>query len=186
MLDGVTLNFNGSKIIIHLSGNKRGLLVGNSNTLNNLDVEIGSTSSGANGNYHCPILIGDSLTGVGKRDIKIYNVVVKSNRLNANLIGIFGNSHDITLDGVDVSDNLVAGRGIMIHWGNISNYLARTTHPCNIFIKNITGNNLAYKAVVFISGAHNIAVENVNGSGVMVYAGDYVLNMLTFSLNILQ
>jgi hypothetical protein len=180
---GTRILANGSKLNFHLSGNKRTLVM-NDNTafldgeVNVIEVEA---ATGA-GQYQCPILIGDYGVGTGYSNILIENVSISSQRSNANGIFITGDSHNVTINNLKVPSSATLGRPILIHWGGASNPTAGTFHPHNITISNVIMGKMTNTSIdgaaIFVSGAHNILVKNVEAEEVFrslftVFAGDY-------------
>lgn len=182
------LNLNGGGLKFVVSGSIKCLdMRSNSEVFNGTIENAGSAPSG-DGSYQCPVLVGDYGVGTGYSNVVIRDLTVISNRANGNGIMITGNSHNIKIDNIVFPSSAYIGRCILAHWGNDptpGTPPATTYHPFNINISNIKTGTLSYapvgtnadNAVVFISGAYNIFVDNVVSDScyqaARYYAGDY-------------
>jgi hypothetical protein len=141
------------------------------------------------GNFECPVIVGDYASGDGYSNIILEFLTIKTDSPNGNGIFITGDSDQITIRNIKFPDSNQMGRAILVHWGgadSISTSNPETTHPHNITIDNIKIGimslitNDADDAGIFLSGAYNVTVTNVQAkelywkNGLLaVYAGDY-------------
>jgi hypothetical protein len=190
--DSVEIDLNGSTINFACVGAKRLLAIDGSNvsvsngTVNNI---VGST--GQEGTYQTPIVVGQYTVLTGVSNVVLENLTISTVLAQGNGIAIFGDSHDITVQNITFPDSDRIGIPILAHWsfdgGPTEPYLGYTTHPHNITINNIRCGDLTYDAgvgtfgtsVVFLSAVYNVDVSNVyvksipHGKIVTVYAGDW-------------
>lgn len=180
---GCRLEGNGSILNMTIATADYGLIVKDNATVNNLTVNVlVSTSATGSAQNQCPIIIGDYGSGVGCSNISLNNLTLSNQRQDGDGIIILGSSTNISITNITFPDSSVMAIPILIHWGGANNPSSGTTHPYGINIKNVkagrmTGTSLA-QAIVYISGAYDISVENVDvvetqRSVVSVFAGDY-------------
>jgi hypothetical protein len=190
--DSVEIELNGSTLNFACVGAKRLLAVDGSNvqirngTVNNT---VGST--GFEGTYQTPIVVGQYTVLAGVSNVILENLTVSTVLPQGNGFAIFGDSHDITIQNITFPDSDKIGIPVLAHWsfdgGATGPYLGDTTHPHNITINNIRCGDLTYDAgagvfgtsVVFLSAVYNVNVSNIyvksipHGKIVTVYAGDW-------------
>jgi hypothetical protein len=176
MGNGATLNFN-------LSGNTLALVMNDNCSAFDLTANvIEVTAATGGGQNQCPIVIGDYGIGTGYSNLKMENITVHTQRSNGNGIFITGDSHNIEITNLTIPNSVTMGRPILVHWGGADSPSTGTTHPYNINIKNVKigAQTLASseQAAIFISGAYNINVDNVEidetyRSAFTIFSGDY-------------
>lgn len=141
--------------------------------------------SQTNGEYGNPICIGEyDSVGVDISGTRILNINFKHDRTENGTIAIFGQAHDILIDGC-TADTLASGALVLAHWGRPPNTSLApsgtnyTTHPYNLTIRNCTVRRMTTGAseMISLSGAYNVKVSNcrlTNGkSFTQVYCGDF-------------
>lgn len=171
---GVKIDLNGATLDLRPSGDFEGVQMRSNTALQNGAVALtGSGLVGTGGNLHTPIVIGQFTSNIGYENVVVRNLSVDGNRTNGNGICIFGDSHNIEIDNITFPTSAVMGRCIMAHWASDGVAPpALTTHPYNFSITNIRAGdmtqNSADQAIVFISGCHNYAVENIFATRVKV------------------
>jgi hypothetical protein len=177
------LNLNGVNLRFELNGAVKCLDLRGNNIVENGSIENNSINPVSSGDFQCPIIIGNYAVGTGYDSIALRELIIKTNRPNGNGIMITGDSHNIHIENVIFPASVDIGRPILIHWGGATVPAAGTTHPYNITINNIkcddaTGMPTADGAVIFLSAVYNVVVKNIfanniSGSGMYIYAGDY-------------
>lgn len=184
VLDDVSFDGEGATIRLILDGDHEGVQLRNDTELCNVHVTvIGSNLLGSGGQWHSPIVIGQTTGNVGYSDIIVRNVTLESDRPDANGVTLVGDSHNVLFENVDFPTSATLGRGMVVHWsGDGVNPPARTLHPHNITIRNITAGaltaNTADASLIYLSAVWNVLVENVHcdeiyGSFVRHTIGDY-------------
>lgn len=160
--------------------------------LRNVDIEpIGSMTVAPNtGDSRMPVVVGvydaHSPTEFCE-NITIENVKVIGGFDAMNGIAVFGRSNNICIVNPSIEGTVApasAGIGILAHWSadNISAPTV-TYHPRNISIVNprfrkcALGASAEQASIIFLSGAFNVVVDNVDAddvnTGVYVYPGDF-------------
>lgn len=187
--DNTTLDLNGSTVWFYGNiPNAKGFnIVGDNVTIKNGKIYWTSLAgySQTNGEYGDPISIGEyDSVGTDISGARILNINFKHDRNDNGTIAIFGQAHDILIDGCS-ADSLNSGALVLAHWGrppsiasapSSTNY---TTHPYNITIRNCTVNRhvVVNSEMISLSGAYNVKVENCRlnygKSFTQVYCGDF-------------
>lgn len=172
----------GNGATVNFRTNTECFLMNDNTTIEDMTInQFGQIAGGDNGQMQCPIVVGEYFTTVGRKNVKISNLIINTERINGNGILITSDSSNIIIENVNFPNNLNIGRPILIHWGNYNDRENLTTHPHNIIINNVTveGLNLTARecSALFISGAYNIEVnnlivENTKSNGVFIYPGD--------------
>jgi hypothetical protein len=129
-------------------------------------------SSGGDGRYHVPITIGsiDGAYGSGKFNCHIENVNVQQLNTEKANIGIFGDSHNITLKNIIIEPSTTSALGILVHWSaeNDIQDIGTVSHGYNILIDGVKSKGLkpstkpSEGGVVFLSGCYNVDVKNID------------------------
>ena len=179
-----SINLNGCTLKFTLTGAVEALSMRDNTEIYNGTIEVAGSSPSGAGNFQCPIVVGDFADGDGYENISIHDLEIKSNRSDGNGMFITGNSNNIDIYNITYPASTTMGRNILIHWGNVNGAVGgtQTDHPHNITLDNIevidqTGMPTNDGAVIFISGAYDVKVSNIDGhnitTGVICYAGDY-------------
>jgi polygalacturonase len=190
--NSVEIELNGSTLNFACVGAKRLLAVDGSNVqVRNGTISNTVGSTGFEGTYQTPIVVGQYTVLAGVSNVVLENLTISTVLAQGNGIAIFGDSHDITIQNITYPDSDKIGIPVLAHWsfdgGPTGPYLGETTHPHNITIDNIRCGDLTYDAgggtfgtsVVFLSAVYNINVSNVyvksipHGKICTVYAGDW-------------
>lgn len=186
--DGTTLNMNGATINFACVGAKRNLAVGSNCRVHNGTINNVVGSSGFEGTYQTPVVIGSYTALAGERNVVIENLTINTALAQGNGIGIFGDSADILVQNITFPDSNKIGIPVLAHWSFTEGASPMvTSHPRNLTILNIDCGDLTYgtsanyfgNSVVFISACYNVSVDNIraksfpHGKLVTVYAGDW-------------
>lgn len=195
-VENCNIALNKAILTFQFEGRDECLRMKNNSSVENGTIEYsGGQSSSYAGNYQCPIVVGNYPKGGGYHNVMLKNLTVVTNRKSGNGIFITGDSNEITIQNIFFPDSEFLGRGILIHWGgsdSVSTDNPKTYHPHNITIDNIkfgvmtldkdvsNENKIKDAAGIFISGAYNVKVSNVqieethwHDGMINVFAGDY-------------
>lgn len=142
------------------------------------------------GDSRMPVVVGEYIGHPANhvcQNIRISGVKVIGGFPAMNAIAVFGQSENIIIENPVIegtSEPASAGIGILVHWSP-DNYDAptKTYHPRNVKIVNprfrkcALGATAEQASCIFLSGAFNVRVENIDAydvnTGFYVYPGDY-------------
>jgi hypothetical protein len=173
---GATVNYTASgNVTGHLLNNYTVVDGGTWNTL------LGSSPTVDHGGLHTVFNSGDYITGVGANGWVLKNVVVSTEKPDANAIFITGDSYNFIVESVTAGDTATMGRVVLAHWGGANAVPPTlTTHPHNGTIRGITVGDMTYAsdtAPVLMSAVYGIKVSGVSSTrsryGAAIYGGDW-------------
>lgn len=178
-----TLDLNGSTLKFTTTGSANNLEVVSGCNVHGGTIENAGSSFSGHGGNQCPIVIGDYGAGTGYSSIKLSSLEIITARPGGNGILITGDSNAVDVERITFPASTTMGAGVSLHWGGATTPSAGTTHPHNINISEIKGTNItsgmttAGHALVSVSGAYNVNIENIDAYNVnrilFFYTGDY-------------
>lgn len=172
--DGTRVIAHGATLNGEVSNADRGVVYLESNTkweggtLN--CAQTGAITSGQNGTC---FTIGHYDDGVGSSNVVVRSVTLSTDaEPQGNCILVTGDSHNITIEHVEVPSSATLGNAISCHWAFLTsgNPTNGTVHPFNIAIKNLSVDSLThatYEAcAVSVSGCWSVEIDNVHAKRV--------------------
>lgn len=166
-----------------------------SGTLNIWTIDNGIANSGE----RCALMFGRYGSESSVTNCNIETVVVTGGSKHTNAVFITGDSHDITIDRIEVPTGTIINRALLIHWGNASPYkidykalthtaaadATPTQHPHDIHIGTIECHDLVtfdgwddgISCAISLCGVYDIHVEEIVASNLMevvhITSGDF-------------
>ncbi|WP_367237181.1 right-handed parallel beta-helix repeat-containing protein [Pseudomonas sp. Rh2] len=160
----ISLDLNDSIIEFQLTGGVRAFSTNSRNQIYNGTVNVNGTSPTGGGDNHAPISGGNQATGVGVSKVKIFDLILTTNRSNGNAVVFFGECTGIEVSDITLPNSSTLGRGVALEWGGDS---SGTGHPHGCKISNIIAGTMTFGAtlgsnayIVWLSSAFDIVVEN--------------------------
>lgn len=164
--EGVTLNLNGSRLLLAHVGGSYGVRLSRRSGIRNGKITVqSSVSPGSQSIWHSCISVGAAYgdggtTAKPNYHSEIYDWAIadmtlsQTKRDGGAVVGIMSAAHHGTITNVTIEDSAVASIGIAMDWGMVGNLTTYSPEMCNNKKKFLAGQ-------VYTTHPHNITITNV-------------------------